>query len=209
MKIILYIAFVLAFISLNDARKGNAAYNEGNYAAADSLYRIAIEQEPENANLYFNLGNALAKQGKVEEAMEAYLNSQEYAESDREKALIQYNIGTLLSEQEEWKPAAHHFRNSLQLNGNDVDAKHNFELATLKAKEKEEEEKQDDQSQNKPPEEPTDYAKAMKKRAEQLVAEKRYEEAFNLMQEALNLDETVQNYNDFIARIDNVKNIDN
>lgn len=209
MKIILYLAVILSFISLEDARKGNEAYNEGNYAVADSLYRLAIEDEPKNARLYFNLGNALAKQGKVEEAIEAYMNSAEYAETELEKAYVQYNIGSLLAEQEEWKPAAHHFRNSLQFNDKDEDAKHNFELASLKAKEKEEEEQQDQQNQNKPPEEPTEYAKAMKKRAEQLVTEQRYKDAFNLMQEALKLDETVQNYNDFIKRIDNVKNIDN
>ncbi len=207
MKLITFIALFLAFLISDEGRKANSAYNAGKYAEADSLYRLALEEEPENFKLHFNLGNALAKQGKAEEAMEYYLNSIEYAETTQEKAQAQYNIGTVLAEKEEWKPAAHHFRKSLRLNPVDGEAKHNYELAALKAQE-EEQQNQDQQNENQPPEEPTEYAKAMKKRAEQLVAEQRYNDAFNLMQEALQQDRTVQNYNDFIERINNVKTID-
>lgn len=206
-KSLLYILMAFLFIVSSDGREGNVAYEEGNYALADSLYRLAIESEPENSKLHFNLGNALAKQGKVEEAIEAYLNSQEYAETEQDRALAQYNIGTLLAENEDWKPAAYHFRNSLKFNPLDAEAKHNYELATKKAEQEEQEQQQDQQQQN--PEEPSEYAKAMKKRAEQLVAEQKYEQAFNLMQDALKNDKTVQNFNDFIERINTVSTIDN
>ena len=93
-KTVLYIFIGFLFVASGDGREANKAYNEGNYALADSLFRLALEEDPENAKLYFNLGNALAKQGKVEDAIEAYLNSQEYAKTDEDKALAQYNIGT-------------------------------------------------------------------------------------------------------------------
>lgn len=192
-----------------DARKANEAYKSGNYAQADSLYRLALEAEPENSKIYFNLGNSLAKQGKVEEALEAYLNSHEFATAQEDRALAQYNIGSLLAENEDWKPAAHHFRNSLKLNPSDAEAKHNYELAKKKASEEENEQNQDQQNQDQEQEEPSEYAKAMKKRAEQLVSEQRYQEAFNLMQEALKNDKTVQNFGDFIERINTVNTIDN
>lgn len=207
-KSLLYISIAFLFMASSDGRKGNEAYEKGNYAVADSLYRIAIESEPENSKLHFNLGNALAKQGKVEEAIEAYLNAQEYADTEQDRALAQYNIGTLLAENEDWKPAAFHFRNSLSLNPLDAETKHNYELASKKAQEDEEDqEKQEQQNQDQEP--PSVYAKAMKKRAEQLVAEQKYEQAFNLMQDALKNDKTVQNFNDFIERINTVSTIDN
>lgn len=209
-KSLVYISIVFLFVASGDGRKGNAAYEEGNYALADSLYRLALVEEPENSKLYFNLGNSLAKQGKVEEAIEAYLNSQEFADNKIDRALAQYNIGTLLAENENWKPATHHFKNALKLNPLDVEAKHNYELASLKAKDEENEQNQDQQNKDQDKEPASEYAKAMKKRAEQLVAEQRYQEAFNLMKNAAENDKTVQpNYNDFMERINTVSTINN
>jgi len=209
-KSLVYISIVFFFVTSGDARKGNVAYEEGNYELADSLYRLALEEDPEDSKLYFNLGNALAKQGKVEDAIEAYLNSQEYAETKEERALAQYNIGTLLAEKEDWKPATFHFKNSLKLNPLDFDTKHNYELASNKSKEEENEQNQDQQNQDQEKEAPSEYAKAMKKRAEQLVSEQRYKEAFKLMSDAAENDKTVRpNFNEFIEKINIVSTINN
>ncbi|WP_018127420.1 tetratricopeptide repeat protein [Balneola vulgaris] len=206
---ILLFIFALGFTS-EEARKGNEAFNKGEFETAEQLYRSAIELEPDNAKIYFNLGNALAKQGKVEEAIESYLQYQELADTPEDQALAQYNIGAILAETDKWKPAVHHFKESLKLNPMDAEARHNFELASLKAQEEEEEQQQDQQQQqDQEQKEPSEYAKAMKKRAEQLVAEQRYQQAYDLMQQALSVDETVQNFNDFIERINTVNQIDN
>lgn len=191
-----------------DAKKGNEAYESGDYALAETHYRAAIEAEPENARLYFNLANAMAKQNKVEEAVQMFMEFASLTDSPDDKAKAEYNIGTLLSENEQWKPAVQHLKNALTYNASDNDAKHNFERALKESQREEEEEQQQNQDQNQPQEPPSDYAKAMKKRAEQLVTERKYTEAYNLMQEALKVDQTVQNYNDFINRIGAVDEID-
>ena len=199
---------LIASSSNEDARKANKAYEEGDYQQAEILYRTALEADPDNARIYFNLGNTLAKQGKVEEAIQAYMEFESKATTADEKSLAEYNIGTLLSENEQWKPAVQHLKNALRYNPADSDSRHNFERALAESQKQDEEQQQnqDQQNQDIPP--PTDYAKAMKKRAEQLVAEKKYGEAFNLMQQALQADETVQNFNDFINRIGAVYEID-
>ena len=203
----LYISLLLLFTAsdANDARKGNEAYENGNYAEAERLYTSAIENDPENARLYFNLGNAQAKQGKVEEAIQSFLEFRSLAETAEDKALAEYNIGTMLAKSGKWQPAATHFKNSLKLNPRDMDAKFNYERALLEQK-KDEDEQQENQ-QNQPPPEPSEYAKAMKKQAEKLVSERRYEEAYDLMMEALRADETVQAFSDFINRTKNVADI--
>ncbi len=205
----LYIAPLLFLMAsgTGDARKANEEYKKGNYAAADSLYRAAIEEDPNNARLYFNLGNTLSKQGRIEEAIEAYLQFEELAQTSEEKAMAQYNIGTVLAEAEQWKPAQLHFRNALTLNPSDLDAVHNYELATKEA-EDEQENQQQQQNHNQETPEPSEYAKAMKKQAERLIAERKYNDAYQLMQRALQADETVRAYNDFIQRIGNVDQID-
>lgn len=202
------IVLFLATPGNGDAKKGNKAYENGNYEQAETLYRASLEQDPENAQVLFNLGNALAQQGKTEEAIQTFMEFRSLAETAADKSKAEYNIGSVLAEGEQWKPAAQHFRNSLKLNPSDMDARHNFERALLESQKEEEQEQQDQQNQEQEQKPPSEYAKAMKKRAEQLVAERKYEEAYNLMQEALKVDPTVQNFNDFIQRIGNVDQID-
>lgn len=187
----------------NDAREANKAYEAGDYVLAETLYREAIEADPENAKLYFNLGNALAEQGKTQEAIEQYLEFRARAESAEEKAMAEYNMGTLLTKNEEWDPAIAHLKSALKLNPSDEDARHNLELALSKKDEQENQNQQNDENQP----EASEYAKAIKQRAEQLVAQRRYKEAYQLMQEALKSDKTVSAFRDFTERIKNVADI--
>lgn len=208
-RLVIYLLgfFILTASGDGDAKKGNEAYEKGDYAQAETLYKAALESDPENAKIYFNLGNALAKQGKIEEAIQAYMEFRSLAKTPEDKARAEYNIGSMMAEGEKWKPAAQHFKNSLKLNPTDSEAKHNFERAMAESEKQDQDQQQQQQDQDQEP--PSDYAKAMKKRAEQLVAERKYQEAHKLMQDALSVDQTVQNYNDFIQRIGNVNEINN
>lgn len=200
-----YFIFVFLFLVNDDAKKGNEAYNNANYPLAEELYRTALEDDPDNANIYFNLGNALAKQSKNEEAIQMYLQFISMVESPEEKSKAEYNIGTLLSESQQWKPAVQHLRNALTHNPFDNEAKHNFEKALIESQKQEEEQQQDQDQEQEPP---TEYAKAIKARAEELVSQKKYQEAFDLMIQASQVDQTVQNFNQFINRIGAVSDID-
>jgi len=113
----------------------------------------------------------------------------------------------LLANDEKWKPAQLHLKNALKYNPNDPDAKRNYELAFASA-DKEDEKKNNDEQENQDQKKPTEYALAIKKQAEKLVSEKQYNQAYNLMQQALEADETVGNFSDFIERIGSVDQID-
>lgn len=204
----IFTLLLLASTGNKEAKQGNTAYEEGRFEEAETLYKASIEADPENADVYFNLANALAKQGKTEEAIQAFMEYRSLAETAENKALAEYNIGSVLAEGEKWKPAAQHFKNSLKLNPFDEEAQHNYERALAEA-DKEDEQQQDQQNKDDQEEQepPSEYAKAMKKRAEQLVAQRKYGEALNVMQEALKVDQTVQNFNDFIKRISDVSDI--
>ncbi len=197
---------LLTAAGLNDARKANKAYEAGNYEEAEQLYLDALEQNPNNARLYFNLGNAQAKQGKVEEAIESFMEFRNRAETTEDKSLADYNIGTMMAEGKKWKPAAAHFKNALTLNPTDLEAKHNYERAMIELQKEDQDKKQQKKNNEKPPK-PSAYALAMKKQAEKLVAEHKYEEAYNLMQRALKVDETVRAFNDFMDRTKSVSTI--
>lgn len=147
MRTILFLILILflSASSVEDARKANNAFENGNYQEAVELYRQAIEQEPENAKLYFNLASALHKVGKTDEAMQAYDRFEHLSESAEEQSFASYNQGTMLTEQEKYDEAAEFFREALKKNPNDPDARHNYELALQKQQQQEQQQQQQNQ----------------------------------------------------------------
>ncbi|MEX2435475.1 MAG: tetratricopeptide repeat protein [Balneolaceae bacterium] len=146
----LFITLLLSFLfissSVNDARKANEAYRNGDYEQAVELFNSAIEQNPDDARLHFNLGNALAELGRVEEAMEAFNRYKSLSDQPRNEALGDYNQGKLLSDQEKYEEALTHFREALKKNPDDADAKYNYELAMKKQQEQEQNQEQQSDS---------------------------------------------------------------
>lgn len=135
--------FLLAASSLSDARKANEAFQEGDYELAAQLYRQAIDQNPEDGRLYFNLGNALSKAGRAEAALEAYEEYRQLAEETEQQALADYNKGKVFTDLEDYDQALSHYRDALRKNPKDADARHNYELAKQKKQEQEQEQQQE------------------------------------------------------------------
>lgn len=141
--ILLFACFIFfTAASLNDARKANEAFKNGDYELAVQLYRQAIDQNPDNARLYFNLGNALSETGRIEEAMQAYEQYRSLTEEADRQAMADYNQGKLLTDMEDYDQAIERFREALRNNPSDADARYNYELAQRKKQEKEQEEQQ-------------------------------------------------------------------
>lgn len=146
MKIItlVFLSFFLMAASLNDARKANNAYEEGNYAEAAELYQKAISQDPDNPHLHFNLAKTLYELGQGDAAMEAYDRYKSLTESPVERSFADYNKGRMLTDQENYQEAVEFFRQALINNPNDSDAKFNYELALQKQQEQQQQEQEQD-----------------------------------------------------------------
>ena len=207
-----FIWTILLLLGLNisnpDARMGNKSYENGDYESAKTWFYSALDQDPNNAEILFNLGNTLTKLGEFEEALKVFMQAKSYTDDNHLKALADYNIGTVLAENEQWKPAMKHLRASLQKLPSDIEGQFNYEYALMKTSEEEDNNEQNQNENQEPPPEPSVYAKAVKEQADTLVNESRYASAFNLMQEALGVDETVRYYESFMNRIGAVNQIE-
>ncbi len=148
-KLILLLSIlVLTGSALNDARKANEAFQQGDFERAAQLYRQAIEQNPDDARLYFNLGNALAQAGQTEEAIQAFSQFRERSEEPEKQSMADYNTGRTLADMESYDEAIQHFRNALRNNPGDADARHNYELAKQLKAQQVQQQQQDSDSDN-------------------------------------------------------------
>lgn len=143
---LLILALFLTASSIDDGRKANKAFENGNYARAAELYRQAIEEDPENARLHFNLASALYKLGRAEEAMESYERFESLSKSPEEQSYASYNQGTILTDENKYEEAAEYFREALKKNPNDPDARHNYELALQRQQQQEQQQQQNQDS---------------------------------------------------------------
>tara|TARA_R100001143_G_scaffold63570_1_gene72053 strand:- start:2867 stop:3589 length:723 start_codon:yes stop_codon:yes gene_type:complete len=145
---IVFLSLFLMATSLNDARKANSAFEQGNYAEAAELYQQAISQDPDNPHLHFNLARTLYELGQNDAATEAYDRYKSLTELPVEKSYADYNKGRMLTDQAKYQEAVDYFREALRNNPNDADAKFNYELALQKQQEQEEQQEQDPDSES-------------------------------------------------------------
>ena len=84
---------LLAFCALAFAQSefdaANAAYAEGRYEQAATIYQTLIDEQPD-ATLYYNLGNAHFKQGELAQAILNYERALRLQPNHKD---AQYNLG--------------------------------------------------------------------------------------------------------------------
>lgn len=139
-------------------KKGNDAYKKQLYDVARENYKKAAEKNPANQTAQFNLGNALYKGSRVDDAVTAYDAAIENSKLPAEKAAAYYNKGVVLQNNKKLPECIDAYKNALRLNPADEDARLNLQKALLqqqqqqqqqKPKEnKDQKKKQDDQKKN-------------------------------------------------------------
>ncbi len=197
--------FGIAQVDKSKVEAGLTAYQKQDWDAAVSRFQNALQADPENPRLNYDLAASLYKKEKYQDALKAL----EKALLSPDAALQEnafYNTGNTLFKLEKYAEAVEAYKKALGLNPNALDAKQNLELARLKMK-NEEQQKQDQQKQ-KDQIKPSEYAKQLKAQAEILVTQRLYNAAYQLMQKGLKSDETVAAYQSFIKRLKDVVDVD-
>jgi Ca-activated chloride channel homolog len=114
-------------------REGNRLYSQGKYEDAEKAYLDAQVKNPGRPEILYNLGDALIKQNKYGQGIQALLQSEEKGDKGL-KENSWYNTGNALFSMGKFKESADAFIQALKLDPADKDAKHNLELALLKLK---------------------------------------------------------------------------
>ena len=121
---------------------GNDAYKRKDYETAIKYYNTVAEKN--NATANYNLGNALYKSDKKDEAIAAYEKAVEAMNVPLEKSNSFYNKGVVFQNDKKTEDCIVNYKNALKTDPNNVDARHNLQLALQK--QKEDKQKQDEQN---------------------------------------------------------------
>ena len=208
-KIILILLMTLTFAMIMAAqserslvREGNQSYKKDKYSDAEVSYRKALEKNKESNQGVFNLGDALYKQERYGEAAEEYRKAAEKQTDPHEKASALHNLGNSFFKEKKYPESITAYKDALKLNPKDEDTKYNLEYAKLMIQLQQQQQQKQKQGQNDI--EPSEFAKRLKKQAEELASQRQYQKAYDLMQGGLQKDPTVNAFADFIKRLKNV-----
>ena len=179
------------------------SYAKVEYEQSITNHQLLIDEfgysSPE---LDYNLGLSYEYAEKLEEAT-GYFDKASIA-PDKILASFAFNQGgVLLGNKKEYEPALSKFKSALIQDPTNEVARHNYELL---ARWLQRDQERKDQDENKP--DPSDFAKRKKAEADRMVEQFRFKDAFNLMNEALQQDETVAAYQDFITSLQEITEID-
>lgn len=131
-------------------KKGNEAYEKKEYDNAITNYQQAAEKNPANTTAQYNLGNALYKNKKTDEAVQAYDNALSNSIVKEDKAMSYYNKGVVLQNNKKLSECIEAYKNALKLNPQDEDARQNLQKALQQQKQKQQKEDKDKKEDKKP-----------------------------------------------------------
>ena len=126
-------------------RQGNRDYGEKNFEDSEMLYRRAVDSDPSFNKAIFNLGDALYKQEKYEEALDNFRQLSEQEVNGEMLAGSYYNMGNSLLKSGKIEESIEAYKNALRKDPSNMKAKYNLAYAQDLLEQKEDQQQQQNQ----------------------------------------------------------------
>ncbi len=130
-------------------RKGNKEFEKGNFDDSEVFYRKAIDKKDDSYNASFNIGDALYKQEKFDDAINQFsdLTNKELTKED--KAKIYHNLGNALLNNKKIKESIEAYKHALRNNPSDMETKYNLAYAQKLLAQQQKQDQNQDQNKDK------------------------------------------------------------
>lgn len=131
-------------------RHGNRSYSKGDYQDSEINYRRALEKNEKSDKAVFNIGDALYRQNKYDEAVKQFTETYKMNDDPLKRSASLYNLGNSLLSSDKVGESIDAYKNSLKLNPDNMEAKYNLAYAQdLLKQQEQQQQQQQDQNQDK------------------------------------------------------------
>ena len=160
-RLIIILTFVLGPLSTAFAQreminvmKGNFFYNREGYTKSEIDYRRGLEKNKNSYEAHYNLGDALYKQDKYQDALEEFETAEKMLNPEKDKerlARVKHNIGNCHYAMQQYGPAVSAYQESLRANPKDDETRYNLvkamEMLQQQQQQQQQQQNQDQQDQ--------------------------------------------------------------
>lgn len=129
-------------------REGNREYEKNKYPDSEISYRKATDKNKNSADAVFNIGDALYKQKKYEDAGKEFVENVKMNEDRNKKSAAMYNLGNSLIRADKVSESIDAYKGSLKLNPENDQAKYNLAYAQDLLRKQQQQQKQQEQNKN-------------------------------------------------------------
>lgn len=122
--------------------EGNQKFDGKDYEGASSKYMEAVKSNDKDFTAHYNMGNALYKSKKYEEAKAEFEKAEKLSQTLPDKAAALHNLGNAYMQMNQPEKAADYYKKSLKQNPYSEATRKNYEIAKLKEKEQQQKNEQ-------------------------------------------------------------------
>jgi len=128
-------------------REGNKYYNNKKFCESEVAYQKALKKDPKSYKAIFNLGDALYKQDKFDEATKQFTEMTSKVNDKENTSKVYHNLGNSYLLQNKLDESINAYKNALRNNHKDMETKYNLAYAQSMKKKQEQQQKQDNKNQ--------------------------------------------------------------
>jgi tetratricopeptide (TPR) repeat protein len=130
-------------------RKGHEYYENEKYVESEVEFRKALEKKPESFEARFNLGDALFKQEKIDEALEQFQAIRNSTNDKQKISNVYHNIGNAFFARQEYEKSIEAYKEALRNDPEDNETRYNLIVAQkmLKQQQQNKQDQQQEQQQ--------------------------------------------------------------
>lgn len=155
MRITVTISTIIMLFALNCAaqtdkkqiREGNKLYSNKKFRESEVSYQKALKKDPKSFKAGFNLGDALYKQEKFDEASKQFTEVSAKSNDKTNSSKAFHNLGNSYLLQNKFDESINAYKNALRNNPTDLATKYNLAYAQAMKKKQEEQKQQDNKDQ--------------------------------------------------------------
>lgn len=126
--------------------EGNQKFDGKDYDGASSKYMEAIKSNDKDFTAHYNMGNALYKSKKYEEAKTEFEKAEKLSQTLPDKTAALHNLGNAYMQMNQPEKAADYYKKALKQDPHSEVTRKNYEIAKLKEKEKQQQKNEQNNS---------------------------------------------------------------